>query len=325
MFDMRNSRARNISNPLTPRRRLLSVLPPAMALLATAFLAAGGQDRSAPTKPGNFRITAQTPFSVSLAWSPSSDNSGNFTYTLGSSAGGAVILPKNATSYTWTTGLYPSKTYQFVILARDTAGNNSGSSGLLTTLPPDTTPPSVAPMVSVTQSSSSYIALAWTPSQDNGPYLFYTVFVNRTAYASAGTNTSFVVTSLQPSTSYTFNILAQDYPGNSAPLSAPVTGTTTAVNSNDTTPPTTPGNLTDNGMSFQDGETWLFWDKSTDNFDPQAILRYDIYVNGVFDSSMVDGTRTVVYGSPVGPNTYQVVAVDTSGNQSEPATLTTTP
>jgi hypothetical protein len=44
MFDMRNSRARNIPNPLTPGRRLLSVLPPAMALLATAFLAAGGQD-----------------------------------------------------------------------------------------------------------------------------------------------------------------------------------------------------------------------------------------------------------------------------------------
>ena len=93
---------------------------------------------------------------------------------------------------------------------------------------------------------------------DNGPYLFYTVFVNGTAVVNGVTNTSFVVTSLQPSTSYTFNVLAQDYPGNASPLSAPVTGTTTAVNSNDTIPPTTPGNLTDNGMSFQDGETWLF-------------------------------------------------------------------
>jgi len=106
-----------------------------------------------------------------------------------------------------------------------------------------------------------------------------------------------------------------------------VTGSTTAVNSNDTIPPTTPGILTDNGMSFQDGEMWLFWQKSTDNFDPQSVLRYDIYVNGVLDSSMVDFNRTVVYGNPYpgGPNTYQVIAVDTSGNQSAPATLTTTP
>jgi hypothetical protein len=180
-------------------------------------------------------------------------------------------------------------------------------------------------VVSVTRTSSSYIALSWTPSQDDGPYLFYTVFVNGTAYGSAVTNTSLVVTSLQPATSYTFNVLARDYAGNSSPLSATVTGTTAQVNSNDTTPPTTPGNLTDNGMSFQDGETWLFWQKSTDNFDPQSVLRYDTYVNGVFDSSIVDGTMNIVYGNPDGTNTFQVIAVDTSGNQSEPATLITTP
>jgi hypothetical protein len=78
-------------------------------------------------------------------------------------------------------------------------------------------------------------------------------------------------------------------------------------------------------MSCQDGETWLFWQKSTDNFDPQSVLRYDIYVNGVLDSSMGDGTMTVVYGNPVGPNTYKVIAVDISGNESAPATLTITP
>jgi hypothetical protein len=324
MFAMRISWAANIRKPLTPCRHFLPTLLALLTLFGGPFVATAGQDRSAPTKPGNFRITAKTPFSVSLTWSPSSDNSGNFTYTLASSVG-TIVLPKTATSYTWTSGLLPGKTCQFAISARDAAGNTSGASGLLTTLPPDTTPPSVAPVVSVTQSSSSYIALAWTPSQDDGPYLFYTVFVNGTVYASAGTNTSFVVTSLQPATSYTFNVLAQDYPGNSSPLSAPVSGTTTPVNSNDAIPPTTPGNLTDNGMSFPDGETWLFWQKSTDNFDPQSVLRYDTYVNGVFDSSIVDGTMNIVYGKPGGPNTYQVIAVDTSGNQSAPATLITTP
>ena len=40
---------------------------------------------------------------------------------------------------------------------------------------------------------------------------------------------------------------------------------------------------------------------------------------------MVDATSTVVYGNPGGPNTFQVIAVDTSGNQSAPASLTTVP
>jgi hypothetical protein len=28
-------------------------------------------------------------------------------------------------------------------------------------------------------------------------------------------------------------------------------------------------------MSFQDGETWLFWQQSTDDVDPQSFIRYD--------------------------------------------------
>jgi hypothetical protein len=76
-------------------------------------------------------------------------------------------------------------------------------------------------------------------------------------------------------------------------------------------------------MSFEDGETWLFWDQSTDNVDPQSVIRYDVYVNGVFDHSLLGFDRTVVYGNPGVSNTYQVIAVDSSGNQSAPATLTT--
>ena len=99
--------------------------------------------------------------------------------------------------------------------------------------------------------------------------------------------------------------------------------TTEASDPNDTTPPTTPANLTDNGMSFGDGETWLFWQQSTDNVDPQFAIRYDVYVNGVLDGSQMGGSSTVVYGNPGVFNTYQVIAVDSAGNQSAPATITT--
>jgi fibronectin type III domain protein len=298
----------------------------AMALsLSLHSFTAPAADRTPPSKPGNFTVTAKTAYSVTLAWTPSKDNSGNFTYFIGSTAGGGVTLPKTATSYTWTAGLVPPNSYTFIIYARDAAGNTSGTVGTSTTLPADTTPPTVAPVVSVTTVGSTYVSLAWTASQDDSPALFYHVFVNGVDYTSAGTNRSLTITPLQPSTSYTFNVVAYDYGGNASPASAPVTATTMAPNSNDTTPPTTPGNLRDNGMAFPDGETWLWWDQSTDDVDPQAVIRYDVYANGVLDHSLVGGGFTILYGNPGYPNTFQVVAVDTTGNQSVPATLVTAP
>jgi hypothetical protein len=75
-------------------------------------------------------------------------------------------------------------------------------------------------------------------------------------------------------------------------------------------------------MHWDDGEIHLSWNQSTDNLDPQSIIRYDIYVNGVFDHSLVGtGGPAIVYGIP-GQNTLQVIAVDTAGNESAPAVIT---
>jgi hypothetical protein len=145
-----------------------------------------------------------------------------------------------------------------------------------------------------------------------------------TAWVLQGTkNTSATFGPLTPQTSYTFTVQARDFAGNLSTLSGPITVTTEASNTNDTIPPTTPGNLTDNSMSFEDGETWLFWQPSTDNMDPSSVIRYDVYVNGIFDHSQQGATNTVVYGNPGVWNTYQVIAVDSAGNQSAPATRTT--
>lgn len=50
---------------------------------------------------------------------------------------------------------------------------------------------------------------------------------------------------------------------------------------------------------------------------------YDVYVNGVFDHSLMGYGQTVVQGNASTENTFQVIAVDSAGNQSAPATLTT--
>jgi chitodextrinase len=292
-----------------------------MALMVTPALAAA-KDRTPPTTPTNLRVTGMTPYTVSLAWSPSTDNSGSVIYTICCANVSSETFPGPASSHVYKAGLEAGRSFTLFIVARDAAGNYSKQSNTVTfTLPRDTTPPT-KPVVSVTDVGATHISLAWSSSED-GPNVWFNVSMNGSVVLQGSKNTSGSFGPLQPETTYTFTVQAFDFAGNVSPVSDPVTVTTESSNTNDTTPPTTPGNLTDNGMSFQDGETWLFWQQSTDNVDPQSFIRYDVYVNSVLDHSLMGADRTILYGNPGVFNTYQVIAVDSAGNQSAPATLTT--
>jgi chitinase len=233
-------------------------------------------------------------------------------------------VPQTATSFTFTAGLEPRYSYSFYIYAVDAAGNKSRNSNTVSaTLPSDTLPPT-APVVSVTDVGPTHVSLAWTASTDDGPYVWYQVYLNGSLHSSVdGANTtSATIANLTPETTYTFAVRARDFGQNWSPLSEPVAVTTEASDPNDTTPPTTPANLSDHGMLFEDGELWLFWDASTDDLTPQEFIRYDIYNNGVLDHSTVGYSQTIFYLTPGIVNEVWVVAVDAAGNQSAPATIT---
>jgi chitodextrinase len=188
-------------------------------------------------------------------------------------------------------------------------------------LPRDTTPPT-KPTVTVTDVGPTHVSLAWSSVED-GPNVWFNVYMNGSPVRQSVKDTSGTFGPLQPETTYSFTVQARDFGNNVSPVSDPINMSTEARDTNDTTPPSTPANFRDNGMSFQDGETWLFWDQSTDNADPQSVIRYDVYVNGGFDHSLLGYNQTVVYGNPGVENIYQVIAVDSAGNQSAPAMLTT--
>jgi hypothetical protein len=80
-----------------------------------------------------------------------------------------------------------------------------------------------------------------------------------------------------------------------------------------------PANLTEDHAS--DGEITLRWAASADDTDPQAFIRYDIFVNGVLSDIAVGRTRSIVYGVD-GSNTIAVTAKDSAGNVSSAATVT---
>jgi hypothetical protein len=86
----------------------------------------------------------------------------------------------------------------------------------------------------------------------------------------------------------------------------------------DRTGPTAPGNLTawDFGC-----ETWLFWDRSVDDCDPQVAILYEVYVNGVFDGAGTNIDRWITYDTQAS-NTFSVQAVDSAGNRSPMSSVT---
>jgi len=297
------------------------------AALSPLTASAAGKDRTKPTTPGNFRVVSKTAYTVTVAWNPSSDNSGNFNYHLsGAYHVTPAILPKTATSHTFT-ALAPGNEYWFFLYAKDAAGNVSGQANLgPVRLPGDTTPPWTAPVVSVGEVGANYAHLSWTRAQDDGPYHYsYELWLNgsllyRSDYPRNVISTT--LRSLQPATTYAVQIRTYDFGGNPSPLSDPVAFTTLPANPNDTTPPTTPAHV--NAYGFGDGstETQVSWAQSTDNFDAQANIRYDIYVNGRLEDWVFgSGGPRIIY-SDFGHNLIEVFATDTAGNTSAPATTT---
>jgi chitodextrinase len=282
---------------------------------ASPALAAG--DRKPPTKPTNLRVTSLTPHNVTLAWDPSTDNSGSFSYRVFVSYGSTYTVPQTQT--TFSLGLVPNNTYSFYVYAVDGSGNKSLRSNTLSvTTPPDTTPPS-PPVVSLAGVNPTEVSLRWTASTDDGLHIRYEVFVNNNPSGVETLNgLAAVVHGLTPETTYEITVQARDlYGGNVSAPSNVLTVTTPAVSATDTEPPSKPGCCW--GGDVGGLELNIFWGQSFDNQTAQASIVYEVYLNGVLDHATT-GDRAVVYVTQTGDNTITLIAVDGAGNRSESAT-----
>lgn len=298
--------------------RIVAILFALLCVLG-ALPVAAARDKTPPTKPTNLHVASLSAHYVTLAWNPSTDNSGVFSYRVWVSYGQFYTVPQTQTSFTLQ--LVPQNTYSFYVQAIDGAGNKSPKSNTVSaTMPADTTAPT-PPVVSVAGVNPTEVSLAWTASTDDGPYLFYQVFVNGSPSVDAGQKLFAVVQGLTPETTYEFTVKARDLygPPNVSAPSNTVTVTTPAVGGVDTDPPTAPGNL--HGWDAGDGanEINLFWVQSVDNQTPQASIKYEVYQNGVLDHVITGVGKTVLYANQLGANTFTVIAVDEAGNKSAPA------
>lgn len=300
---------------------LTSVL---MLTLGSAAVSAQAPDRTPPTAPTNLTVTGTTPYTVSLAWNPSTDNSGQFSYRICcANVSSETNIDQTATSHTYTNGLEANGTFTLSIQAVDAAGNGSGisDSGKVTfRLPKDTIPPTT-PVITVTEVGPTHARLAWLAEED-GPHVWFDVYQNGIRRYAGTQNASGTFLLLTPQTTYTFTAQAHDFAWNRSAFSEPVTVTTPPANPNDKTAPTTPTNLRLAIGGTAGSESNLSWDQSTDDLDPQWLIEYDVRLNGVLISTNVGNGQLTYIPVPPGMGTFTITAVDTAGNESAPATLT---
>ncbi|OCA68990.1 endonuclease I [Chryseobacterium artocarpi] len=124
-------------------------------------------DTQAPTAATGLTVSGKTSNSISLTWNASTDNVGVSSYDV--YMNGSLKTNVNSTSTT-VTGLNPSTTYSFYIVAKDAAGNSSSNSATVsgTTDAGGTTTPSTGcaseNFESIPAASSTYSTKTWTNS-----------------------------------------------------------------------------------------------------------------------------------------------------------------
>lgn len=172
----------------------------------------------------------------------------------------------------------------------------------------DTTPPSTPTGLSASAASNSQINLSWTASTDNIGVTGYRVYRN-SAQVGSPIGTTYSDTGLVAATTYTYTVAAVDAAGNVSSQSTSASATTSS--GADTTPPTVPSNLVATAASAS--AINLTWTASTDNV---AVATYSVYRGSVFVASVSTPGYTDGGLAASTTYTYNVAAIDSSGNAS---------
>lgn len=176
----------------------------------------------------------------------------------------------------------------------------------------DTQAPTAPTNLASSNITESSVSLSWTASTDNIAVTGYDVYKNGTLLATT-TSTSYSVTGLAASTTYTFYIKAKDAAGNVSSASSTLSVTTTA--STDTQAPTVPTGLA--SSSLTSSSFTLSWTASTDNV---AVTGYEVYQDGTLLGTVTTTNYSVTGLTASTTYSYTVKAKDAAGNISSAST-----
>ncbi len=295
-----------------------STIPGNTVLIDAVSIVVAGSDSEPPSAISDLAASNTTSTTTQLTWSPSTDNVGVSNYQVVQD--GTIIANTGTNTNFNVTGLSPSTSYDFTIVAEDAAGNTSNTGNTVTVTTGaliDTEAPSSVSDLASSNITSTSVNLSWSASTDNVGVTNYEIFQDGTSIANIGTNTVLNLTGLNPNTSYDFSVEASDAAGNvSAPgnvlvvttLAAPDTEAPSAVldlTSSNTTPTTTD----------------LNWSPSTDNV---GVVNYQIFQDGISIGNSGTATTFNVTGlTPASSFDFTIVAVDAAGNTSSAGNIET--
>jgi len=203
------------------------------------------------------------------------------------------------------------------------AGADGKEIAIVTPPSSDTTAPTVPSGLTLGTVTATSVSMSWSGSTDSGGsgLAGYKVYRQKGSGASlpvgtVGTSTlSFVDQPLQPSTAYTYTIVAFDNAQNHSAASSSA-GTTTSSSSGDTIPPSIPAEVAANSATYSTMN--VTWAASTDA-GGSGMAGYKVYRGGtlVSGSSWLTGTSFTDTGlSSHTSYSYTVTASDNAGNVS---------
>jgi fibronectin type 3 domain-containing protein len=257
-------------------------------------------DRTPPTTPGPpVAAQSETASAPSLTWSASSDASGVAAYRIYRDT---TLAGTSADTAFTDGGLSASGTYQYTIVAVDSAGNSSAASSPVTVIF-DRTPPATPNGLTGTLSASGTPVLTWDAVADRGPITYR---LTRDGGVIATISELTYTDSAATAGSHTYTVAAIDALGNASPPSAPVT----VAGSTDTTAPTTPLGVF--ARTSAAGSV-ISWALATDD---TGVTGYQVLRGGVLVGTAGAPPYT---DSQSGSGDYTVKAVDGAGNTSAPS------
>ncbi|MGL6279419.1 MAG: fibronectin type III domain-containing protein [Gaiella sp.] len=210
---------RTLVDPLTGVALTTLSASPTGALVRVNLGGAPG-DTTPPSTPGNLRATALDATRISLTWSASTDLVGVTGYRV--LRGSTVVGTVTGSSFT-DTGLAPSTSYAYQVVALDAAGNASApASASATTTALDTLAPT-SPSGLTASVAKRKATLSWRASTDDVGVASYRVLRDGRVVATvAGSARGYVDSVPGNLRTATYAVVAVDAAGNASAPSAPV-------------------------------------------------------------------------------------------------------
>ncbi|HEX2945552.1 MAG TPA: fibronectin type III domain-containing protein [Clostridia bacterium] len=262
-------------------------------------------DTQPPTIPGSLSVSARDNTSVTVSWSPSTDNTGLKGYVVYKNGG--RVASTTGTGYT-VKRLLPGTTYTFFVKAYDKTGNYSDQSCSVQGMTlPDTKAPDRPFGLKGTSVTGTQITLMWSPSPDNVKVKRYEVYCDGEKKGSPA-KTVFTSRNLVPGKNYKYTVVAVDTAGNRSAASDPIVIRTLK----DDQKPSTPTGL--KIIKKRGSSVSLEWTASSDNI---KVVGYIVYCNGSEIEKSKKASRTVTNKSKPIIGIYWVKAYDLSGNLSD--------